>query len=110
MTISADDVRHIARLARLELTDQEVARFQDELSKILEYVAQLEAVEAGPVAEPPSPDQPLRDDVVERWPDVRPLHAASTSPFRFGRDQAAWRLVTVALGDTRCYDQRRTRQ
>lgn len=74
MTISAEDVRHIARLARLELTDEEVARFQSELSKILGYVAQLEAVEAEDVAEPPAPDQPLRDDVVEEWPDVRPLH------------------------------------
>ncbi len=72
--ISADDVRHIARLARLELTDDEVVRFQDELSKILEYVAQLESLEAGTAAEAPPPGQPPRDDVVEPWPDVRPLH------------------------------------
>ena len=74
MTISVDDVRHIARLARLELTDEEVGRFQSELSKILEYVAQLEALDAGAAADPPAPDQPLRDDIVEPWPDVRPLH------------------------------------
>lgn len=74
MTISAADVRHIARLARLDLTDEEVARFQDELSKILDYVAQLDGLDAGEAAEPPAPDQPLRDDVVEPWPDVRPLH------------------------------------
>ena len=74
MAISAADVRHIARLARLELTDDEVARFQAELSKILEYAAQLESLEAERAAEPPPADQPLRDDVVEPWPDVRPLH------------------------------------
>lgn len=74
MSISADDVRHIARLARLELSNHEVARFQAELSKILEYVAQIEALEAGPAAEPPGADQPLRGDIVETWPDVRPLH------------------------------------
>jgi aspartyl-tRNA(Asn)/glutamyl-tRNA(Gln) amidotransferase subunit C len=72
--ISAADVRHIARLARLELSDDEVARFQVELSKILDYVAQLDALEAEMAAEPRSADQPPRDDVVEPWPDVRPLH------------------------------------
>ena len=74
MPISADDVRHIARLARLELSDEEVGRFQAELSKILEYVVQLESLEAGGASEPPPPDQPLRDDIVEPWPDVLPLH------------------------------------
>ena len=74
MPISQDDVRHIARLARLELSDDEAARFQVELSTILEYVAQLDALEAGIATESPPPDQPLRDDVVEPWPDVRPLH------------------------------------
>ena len=74
MSISADDVRHIARLARLDLSEEEEARFRVELSTILEYVAQLDALEAGTAAEPPPPDQPLREDVVEPWPDVRPLH------------------------------------
>ncbi|MFN2421853.1 MAG: Asp-tRNA(Asn)/Glu-tRNA(Gln) amidotransferase subunit GatC [Gemmatimonadota bacterium] len=74
MSISAADVRHIARLARLELSDEEIARFQVELSKILEYVAQLDRLEAGSAGEPPAADQPLRDDIVESWPDVRPLH------------------------------------
>ncbi|HUP19667.1 MAG TPA: Asp-tRNA(Asn)/Glu-tRNA(Gln) amidotransferase subunit GatC [Gemmatimonadota bacterium] len=75
MTISAHDVRHIARLARLELSDEEVERFRGELSKILEYVAQLDRVEADSAAEPEEPDQPLRPDVPARWPDVTPLHA-----------------------------------
>jgi aspartyl-tRNA(Asn)/glutamyl-tRNA(Gln) amidotransferase subunit C len=35
------DVRYIAALARLELTDAEVARFQSELDDILGYVDQL---------------------------------------------------------------------
>lgn len=74
MTISAADVRHIARLARLELSDEEVERFQAELSQILEYVARLESLEAGRAAEPEPPDRALREDVVEAWPDVDPLH------------------------------------
>jgi aspartyl-tRNA(Asn)/glutamyl-tRNA(Gln) amidotransferase subunit C len=75
MSISAEDVRHIAGLARLDLSDEEVERFRGELSKILEYVAQLDRVEATSAAEPEDPDQPPRPDRVEPWPDVAPLHA-----------------------------------
>lgn len=77
MNVTSDDVRHIARLARLELTDEEVERFRRELSTILGYVEQLDAVEAGRAAEPAAPDQPLREDAVEEWPDVAPLHKAA---------------------------------
>lgn len=73
MTVSSDDVRHVAGLARLDLTDEEVERLRRELSTILEYVEQLEGLEAGRATELPAPDQPLRPDVVERWEDVRPL-------------------------------------
>lgn len=38
-------VRHVARLARLELADEEIAAYRRQLAKILEYVAQLEEVD-----------------------------------------------------------------
>ncbi|HJU86034.1 MAG TPA: Asp-tRNA(Asn)/Glu-tRNA(Gln) amidotransferase subunit GatC [Gemmatimonadota bacterium] len=77
MTVSPEDVRHIARLARLELTDDEVERFRHELSVILAYVEKLEELEAGSAAEPAGPDQPLREDALAPWPDVGPLHEAA---------------------------------
>lgn len=43
--LTRDDVVKLARLARLELTDDEVARYQEELSEILQYVAQLDSVD-----------------------------------------------------------------
>jgi aspartyl-tRNA(Asn)/glutamyl-tRNA(Gln) amidotransferase subunit C len=36
--LSSDQVLHVARLARLELTDGEVERFGGELSKVLDYI------------------------------------------------------------------------
>jgi aspartyl-tRNA(Asn)/glutamyl-tRNA(Gln) amidotransferase subunit C len=36
--LSRDQVLHVARLARLELTSEEVERFGDELSKVLDYI------------------------------------------------------------------------
>jgi len=35
------DVRDVARLARIELTDEEAATFQSQLGRVLEYVEQL---------------------------------------------------------------------
>ncbi len=36
--LSRDQVLHVARLARLEITEAEVERFSGELSKVLDYV------------------------------------------------------------------------
>ena len=43
--ISADDVRKVAQLARLELTGDTIATYTDQLERILDYVAQLERVD-----------------------------------------------------------------
>ena len=39
--ITEEEVRHVARLARLALSEEEVKKFQRQLEKILEYVAKL---------------------------------------------------------------------
>lgn len=41
VSLTAEEVRHIALLSRLELSDEEVERFTRELGSILEYVEQL---------------------------------------------------------------------
>jgi aspartyl-tRNA(Asn)/glutamyl-tRNA(Gln) amidotransferase subunit C len=43
--ISADDVRKVAQLARLELPEATIATFTGQLERILEYVAHLEQVD-----------------------------------------------------------------
>lgn len=43
--LTRDDVLKLARLARLELTDEEVEQYSSELSEILQYVEQLSAVD-----------------------------------------------------------------
>lgn len=40
--LTRDDVLKLARLARLDLSDEEVEAFRKEMSDILEYVAQLD--------------------------------------------------------------------
>lgn len=45
MKLTKDDILKLAKLSRLELTDDEVERFQSELSLILDYVEQLDSVD-----------------------------------------------------------------
>lgn len=43
------DVRDVARLARIELNDTEVATFQEQLGRVLGYVEQLNALDVSGV-------------------------------------------------------------
>ncbi|MDO8462878.1 MAG: Asp-tRNA(Asn)/Glu-tRNA(Gln) amidotransferase subunit GatC [bacterium] len=45
MTLSTTDVHHLAKLARIDLTDAEVEQFAGQLSTILDYVSQLQEVD-----------------------------------------------------------------
>ena len=42
--ISKKEVEHIAKLARIDLTEKEKVKFEKELSSILEFVSQLQKV------------------------------------------------------------------
>jgi aspartyl-tRNA(Asn)/glutamyl-tRNA(Gln) amidotransferase subunit C len=41
MAITAEDIRKIAQLAHLEITDEEVAHYTPQMASIVEYVEQL---------------------------------------------------------------------
>ena len=43
--ITAKDVRKVAQLARLDLPDDQIATYTEQLEKILAYVAQLEEID-----------------------------------------------------------------
>ncbi len=45
MSLTLAEVEHIADLARLRLTEDEKARYRQQLSAILDYVAQLQALD-----------------------------------------------------------------
>ena len=67
MTIQAADVRRIAHLARIAIDDQDIERFAANLSAILEFVEQMNAVDTDKVmamAHPQDAVQRLRPDVV----------------------------------------------
>lgn len=67
--ITPDEVRHVARLARLELTEEEVRRFAQQLGEILEAARRLDEVDTEGI-EPTFYPLPLRN--VFRPDEVRP--------------------------------------
>ena len=85
--ISRDEVAHLAKLARLAVTDEELDVFASQLDQILESVAQVSAVAETDIP-PTSHALPLtnvfRDDVVR--PGLTQQQALSGSPaFEDGR-------------------------
>jgi aspartyl-tRNA(Asn)/glutamyl-tRNA(Gln) amidotransferase subunit C len=60
---TADDVRRLARLARLDLNDDEVSAFTRQLGDILEFARQIQSVDTTTVTAPAAPTvAPLRED------------------------------------------------
>jgi aspartyl-tRNA(Asn)/glutamyl-tRNA(Gln) amidotransferase subunit C len=65
--ISGADVVHVARLARLGLTDDEVERFAEQLGAVLEHAADVAALDTAgvpPTAHPLPLVNVFRDDLV----------------------------------------------
>ena len=49
MPLSIQEVEHIAKLARLELTDDEIHRYREQLSAILDHVARLQKLDTASI-------------------------------------------------------------
>lgn len=67
MALTKDEVLHIAKLARLELKEEEVEKFRTQLSEILEYVGQLQKVDTKgiePIAQITGLQNVVREDLV----------------------------------------------
>lgn len=73
MSLSPDNIRQVAHLARLELKPEQVAPYSQQLSDIMKLVDQLSSVDTRgvePMAHPLDMHQRLRPDVVSE-PDQR---------------------------------------
>lgn len=82
--IDREQVLHVARLARVRLTEEEVERFQRELSTILDHIETINEIQELDEVEPTShvievenvlrPDEPReswpREKVLDEAPDV----------------------------------------
>lgn len=50
MTLTYEEVEHIADLARLKLSGEEKSRYREQLAAILEYAARLQAVDTSGIS------------------------------------------------------------
>jgi aspartyl-tRNA(Asn)/glutamyl-tRNA(Gln) amidotransferase subunit C len=83
MALTRDEVAHVARLARLSFTDEELDRFGHQLNDILQYADQVTALATEDVP-PTSHALPLRnvfreDEVGECLPQDKALSTAPES-------------------------------
>ncbi len=86
MKLTIEEVEHIASLARLELTEEELQRFRGQLSDILEYAARLQQLDTQGI--PPTssvlpPRTVLRPDQPATFLDIPEL--LDNAPRREGR-------------------------
>lgn len=68
--LSRDDVLKLARLARLDITEEEIALYQKELSNILQYVEQIQKADVTglkPTTQVTGLTNVMRDDQVQDY-------------------------------------------
>ena len=85
MSLTLDEVRKVAQLARLELAEADLARMQHQLSAILDYVALLQKLDTDgvePLAHPLPVQNVFRDD--EPVPSLPVDEALKNAPARVG--------------------------
>ena len=84
-SLSRDDVAHVAHLARLGLTEDELSRLEGQLNHILEQyavLAELDTEHIAPTAQTIELENILRDDVVT--PSFTVDEALAGAPERAG--------------------------
>lgn len=70
--ITEKDVRHVAKLARIAMTDEEVAKYQGQLEKILGHISELREKNTDnvqPTAHPFEKGSAMREDVAKPFAD-----------------------------------------
>lgn len=87
MSLTREEVEHIAELARLLLSEDEKSRYREQLSAILDYAARLQELDTSqiqPTSTVLAKSTLLRDDVVK--PGLTVKEALSNAP-RVEHDQ-----------------------
>lgn len=71
--ITLKDVQHVAKLARLAITEEEQKLYLGQLERILEYVSKLKSVNTegvAPTAHPLETSNVWRDDAAKPFSDI----------------------------------------
>ncbi len=96
MPLTTADVEHVARLARLGLSDDETERMREQLSSILEHIAVLQEIDTDripPTAQVNALENVLRDD------DVSPSLSQETVLAIAPQSRDGFLEVRAVMGD-----------
>jgi len=81
MSLTPEEVKHIAKLAHLELSDEQLALYREQLSDILDHIAklnELDTADISPMANAVEGASPLRaDEIRASLPNEKLLQNAS---------------------------------
>lgn len=94
MKLSREEVLHIARLARLGLTEEDVDKFREQLSNILEnfeILRQVDTTDVPPTAQSIALQNVMRDDEVT--PSLAPEDILANAPRREGDCFRVWAVL-----------------
>jgi len=96
MKISKKDVEHVAKLARLDLTEEEKEKFSRQLSNVLSYVDKLREVKTegvSPTAQITGLENVSRDDMVGGCDAGTKAAIVKAFPSRFGDQLKVKRII-----------------
>ncbi len=83
MKLEKKDIEHIAKLARLDLSEEEYEKFGPQLSGILGYIDQLQEVDTSqvePTAQVTGLENGLREDEIIAWNKEEAEQALNQAP------------------------------
>ena len=92
---SQDIITHIAELARIKLSEEEIVGFVKKQQAVLEYIAQLQRVATHTLSHERRINinpNPVRPDVITHMPSTSSLRILDSSPLREG---TAVKIVNV---------------
>lgn len=83
-TLSKDDVLHVAKLAKLTLTDSEIEKFRNQLSKVISYIGELDEVDT---KKDEATSQTTKLENVKRKDELKPQNCLSQEEALSGTDK-----------------------
>lgn len=95
MIFSEKDLRHIAQLVRLELTNTEIKQYRTELGGILRYVDQLQSLTLKKIVSKVDDNisLSLRHDQVAIWPETETEIALNQAPYKKDKQIKVQRIL-----------------
>ncbi|MBI4155886.1 MAG: Asp-tRNA(Asn)/Glu-tRNA(Gln) amidotransferase subunit GatC [Candidatus Zambryskibacteria bacterium] len=82
--ITKEEIKHLAQLARISVSEGEAEKMTSEIDSILEYVGQIKDISTENIEETPTLQNIMREDTVTHSPGEHTKAILSNAPSREG--------------------------